>query len=59
MAKYKIELEIAADNEAEARRKAKAAASISAKLTAVHFEKLAVAANDPATLSLALDFLGD
>lgn len=58
MPKYKIEVEIVAANETEARRKAKAACTVSGKLSAGQFEKLAAAASDPATLSLALAYLG-
>jgi hypothetical protein len=58
MPAFKLSITISASNEEEARRKAKAAATVCDKLTAAQLEKLALAVKDPATVQLALAYLG-
>ena len=58
MPAFKLSITISASTEEEARRKAKAAAAVCDKLTAAQLEKLALAVKDPATVQLALAYLG-
>ena len=58
MPTFKLTIAVSAATEDEARRKAKAASSVSEKLTTQQFEKLAAAVKDPNTVQLALAYLG-
>ena len=58
MPTFKLTIAVSAATEEEARRKVKAAATVSEKLTAQQFEKLATAVKDPNPIQLALAYLG-